>query len=754
MIISTYDPDSLHESFGIDMSSIDMERVESMGVGAAWGRLAPGAKSDAHQHDETETFVIVAGAGDLVVNSGRTPVAPGQVIQFEPFETHHLENTGETDLVFATWYWRDAARAEKTAVRTGRRRFDDRPVFVFSSPTTPNGDLHLGHLSGPYLGADVYTRFQRMNGVRAWHVAGSDDFQSYVEGTARREGRTPAETAAHYSAEILATHELMDIGVDQYTVSNRDPGYVEGVRAFYARIAASDLVAPAEGEALFDPESGRYLYEVDVAGGCPTCGNPTGGNMCEECGEPNFCADLVEPFATASDARPRTGTIVRQTLALDRMRHEIELHHRLGRVPARVKELTDRLFSRERLEMAITHPGEWGTAPLEGGPDGQVIWVWVDMAFRFLYGIEAIGRREGESWRADAPQADWKIVHFLGFDNTFYHSIFCPAMYKLAHPDWEPEIDYHLNEFYLLDESKFSTSRGHAVWGKEVLGPHTVDAIRCYLSWTRPELRRTNFELPAYKAFVQEVLVDKWQAWLQDLGHRVEKDYGGIAPDAGIWRPEHTAFLADLNLRLAALAGALGQDGFSLNRAADTLIEIVDDAIRFGERERVAGGIASWKDEARTAIALELAAAKLLAVGSAPVMPRFAGRLALALGIDQPQEWPEGVRLVAPGTRVDLAGAVFFGGAPPEPASAALPSAHLPWLSDIVREALGLVDSDAVDGRTLLELGMTSMQSIALQYQILEKLGVDVRVEDLLGSRTVAELASFLETAPAEEVPA
>lgn len=745
MIFSTYDAGALHAAFGIDMSSIELGSVETFGVGGAWGRLVPGARSDAHQHDETETFVIVAGRGDLVVDSGRRPVEPGNVIQFEPFETHHLENTGDSDLLFATFYWRDPARAAGAAVRGGRRRFDDRPVFVFSSPTTPNGDLHIGHLSGPYLGADVFTRFQRMNGVRVWHVAGSDDFQSYVAGTARHEGRTPAETAAHYSAEILATHRLMDIGVDQYTVSARDPGYQAGVQAFHARVAASPLVGPAEGEALFDGETGAYLYEVDVAGGCPTCGSPTGGNMCEECGEPNFCADLLDPHATASDAAPRRGALVRQTLALGAMSRQVELHHRLGRVPARVKELAARLFARERLDLAITHPGEWGTRPLEGGPDGQVIWVWVDMAYRFLHGIEAIGRREGEEWRADDPQADWKIVHFLGFDNTFYHAVFCPALYALAHPGWEPDIDYHLNEFYLLDGSKFSTSRRHAVWGKEILGPHSVDAVRCYLALTRPEVARTNFSLPEYEAFVAGTLVGGWQAWLQDLGARVARDHAGAAPDAGIWRPEHTAFLADLGNRLAAIESALGQDGFSLNLAAASLLGLVEDARRFSAREQRAAGIGCWRDETRTAIALELAAARLLAGVAAPIMPRFAGRLAEALGQPAPAAWPERVLLVEPGTRIDLAERVFFGAAPE-------PAGHLPWLADLVREALQPPAGTELEGLTLVELGMTSMQSIALQYQILEKLGVDVRVEDLLGRRTVAELAAFLERAAAEVV--
>ncbi|MBV8463647.1 MAG: cupin domain-containing protein, partial [Acidimicrobiales bacterium] len=130
MILTTYDRNALHQAFGIDMASIDMDRVESIGVGAAWGRLTPGRRSDAHQHDETETFVIVAGQGDVVAGSERHPVAPGTVIQLEPFETHFFDNTGETDLVFATFYWRDSPRAAKVAAIPGRQRFGDRPVFV------------------------------------------------------------------------------------------------------------------------------------------------------------------------------------------------------------------------------------------------------------------------------------------------------------------------------------------------------------------------------------------------------------------------------------------------------------------------------------------------------------------------------------------------------------------------------------------------------------------------------------------------
>jgi methionyl-tRNA synthetase len=128
-------------------------------------------------------------------------------------------------------------------------------------------------------------------------------------------------------------------------------------------------------------------------------------------------------------------------------------------------------------------------------------------------------------------------------------------------------------------------------------------------------------------------------------------------------------------------------------------------------------------------------------------MPRFAAKLALALGQGEPDAWPGLVRLVAPGTRVDLARRVFFGAAPESPADAgtAPGSAGLPWLSTLIRESLRLDAALPVAGRTLVELGMTSMQCIALQYQILEKLDVDVSVETLLGERTVGALAAYLE---------
>lgn len=655
MIISSYDPRALHQAFGIGMSD-----VEGLGVGAGWGRVAPGRASTGHQHDETEFFVIVAGQGEFVVDGHRHPARPGMLALFEPFESHVLENTGDSDLVFLTQYWRDPVRALTSAANEERLTFGDRPVFVFSTPPTPNGDLHLGHLSGPYLGADAFVRFQRMNGTEAWHLTGSDDYQSYVVGAARQEGREPAETAAHFSAEIARTLALMDIVPDQFTATDADPGYPDGLRDFFSRVVDSGWVTVTERDALFDAESGRYLYEVDVKGGCPGCGRGTSGNICEECGEPNTVVDLAEPQSTGSAAEPRRAPLARWSLPLHMFRDEVTAHHSLGRVPARLRELGERLFARPDLDIPISHPSSWGVAPAETNVDGQVIWVWPEMSYGFLHGIQELGQRLGKGWKAATPEQDWKIVHFFGYDNSFYHSVLYPVLYGLAHPDWKPDIDYHVNEFYLLEGEKFSTSRRHAIWGKEILNRDSVDAVRYFLSRTRPEGERTNFRRAAFDAALDDTLIGTWQEWLHDLGARVTKRYDGKAPDAGNWTPEHSAFLARLGARLAAVTGGLRADGFSLNQAAAELDGLIEDTLRFSHQEARTAQTAGWQNEARTAIALELAAARLLAHIATPLMPRFAGRLATALGLPEPTDWPHTVELVAPGSEIRLADTVFF----------------------------------------------------------------------------------------------
>jgi mannose-6-phosphate isomerase-like protein (cupin superfamily)/acyl carrier protein len=574
--ISTYSVAALQGPPGVDASFVDLGPAGQLGVGASWARVAPGLRSVANQHDEIETWVIVAGEGQVFADGERRHVSADTVVQFEPFETHFVDNTGETDLVFASFYWRDGERAMQTAAGVEHRRFGERPVFVFSSGRT--------------LAADVFVRYQRMTGADAWHIARGDG------------------------------------GADQAAGS-------DGRRAFGSRLAATAAVTPAESPG-------------------------------------------------------------RLTLHLHELRADVQAQHRVGRVPASVKELADRVLREERLD--VDQPS-------------------IDSAFDVLRGIEELGRRVGRDWRADVPRDDWKIVHFLGPDPSIAEPVLHPALYRLAHPGWTPDVDYHVCERSPLDDG-------------------ADDVARLSLALGRPE------------EAVRE-LMDAWQRWLSDLGTRVDTRYGGVVRDAGIWTPEHTAFLARLDTRLSEMTGSLGPDGFSLERAAETLCGIVEDVTSFARLQAPLAEIEAWKDEARTAVALELAAARLLACCAAPLVPAFVGRLAAALGGDAPSVWPRRVGLVTPGTRIDLATRPLSGGR-------AEASPLLPWLSGLVRGVLRLSEDAPVHDRTLVALGMESLQAIALQYQILDQVGADISIEDLLGSRDVAELATYIASGLSPEVVA
>ena len=660
MKVFKLDERDLHDAFGITMTTADAIFQGAALPGLSYGVIEPGGVSAFHRHDERELFVVLSGVGSVHPDHGAAiPVAAGDVVAIESFDKHVLRNDGSERLVFADIYWRDASAALRPSDPTDGQT--SRPYFVFSTPPTPNGDLHLGHLSGPYLGADVFTRFQRMRGAQAYHITGSDDYQSYVIAKGRQTGKEPQAVADHFAREILETLHLLDVQVDQYTQTSRAEGYAQGLQDYFARITASKNVERRADDAPFDPQTGAYLYECDIGGRCPVCHAGCGGNICEECGEPNLAYDLKDPVSRISGKAPVVRPFERYVVDLAGCADHIREKLREGKAAPRLLALADHVLERDNLRFPITHPQPWGVPPQHSDLPGQVIWVWPEMSYGFLHGIEALGRRTGHDWAALSPQDDWQIVHFFGYDNSFYHTILYPALYRAAFPGWNAHISYHMNEFYLLDGQKFSTSRQHAVWGKEVLAPQSVDAVRYHLCLTRGEVKRADFNRAAL-AFTNDTILAEWDRWLGELGKAVARDYGGIAPDAGDWSIDHRAFLLQLETRRARIETMLSPDGFSLNQAAQEVDGIVRDVVRFAEAHRHLSQISSTADLNRTTAALQLAAALLLSDVTTPLMPRFADALRHALGIVAARPWPAGVALLAAGSKVSLGHRKFFSG--------------------------------------------------------------------------------------------
>lgn len=348
----------------------------------------------------------------------------------------------------------------------------------------------------------------------------------------------------------------------------------------------------------------------------------------------------------------------RPELALERCYINIDRHLRATGAPVRIMDLFARLRQRADLSVPLTHPSNWGL-PAEGLP-GQVIWVWPEMAFGFLYNIQTLARMLGRDWNAAMPSNDWQIVHFFGFDNSFYHALLYPAVYAEVFSHWTPQVRYHVNEFYLLDGQKFSTSRRHAVWGKEVLGPKTVDVVRLHLGLTRPEGERTNFTLDALRRTENEVFQGIWLNWLAMLHREIKQDFGGCVPDAGDWAPTDRAFFARIEMHRAGMERAYSDDGFSVRRAAVQACDFVRDCVIYRQAQDYAVARRLYPARTRTSLALQTTAAAILAHTLAPLMPRFANTLARGIDGVSTETWPTSVRRLAPGTIFDLGPVLAF----------------------------------------------------------------------------------------------
>ena len=377
-------------------------------------------------------------------------------------------------------------------------------VLVLAPPPTPNGDLHVGHLSGPYLRADIYARYSRMLGHETYYLCGIDEHQSYVALKGWQIGLSPQETADRFAAEIEQTLSAANIQIDWMARPSRIAHHAPLVEKLFHQLQREGRIVKREGPCLFCEACQMYLFEAYVSGFCPHCDAPSGGNSCEACGRPNDCGDLRDPVCNICGAKANIQNVTRFFFPLSPYKKQLEQYFDTATMSSNVRALGEQMIKDGLPEVAVTHPASWGlSAP---GVNGQKIYVWFEMAAGLLAATQALCESVDEpgGWHRFWKSSDVEIVKFLGFDNTFFYSLFFSAIFHA----WDREIQLPrallANEFYCLDGLKFSTSRNHAIWGRELLRDQNVDLVRFYLAYTGPETEQTSFTLSEYKQTVRK----------------------------------------------------------------------------------------------------------------------------------------------------------------------------------------------------------------------------------------------------------
>ncbi|MDX1741628.1 MAG: methionine--tRNA ligase, partial [Rhodothermales bacterium] len=414
-----------------------------------------------------------------------------------------------------------------------------RRYLITSALPYANGPVHVGHLAGAYLPADLYCRYLRLKGHDVVYICGSDEMGVAILIRAMDEGTTPKEIVDRYHPMIRDSFRDFGISLDYYGRTTSDVHRATS-QEFFSKLASDGVFVTRKDEQLFDPEAGIFLADRFVMGTCPVCGfEEAYGDQCERCGSTLSPMELLEPRSRLSSATPELRESTHWYLPLGDFQAKLEdwiathpewKSNVLGQVRS---WLQDGL--RER---AITRDVPWGVPVPEAAaqvsgvdPAGKVIYVWFDAPIGYISATKEWATEQGEPdrWKAYWQDEETTLIHFIGKDNIVFHCLMFPAM-LMAHGDYVLPENVPANEFLNLEGRKISTSRNWAVWLHEYLQHFEPDLLRYVLASTLPETKDADFSWKDFQTRVNSELADVLGNFVNRTMTFADRYFGGEVP--------------------------------------------------------------------------------------------------------------------------------------------------------------------------------------------------------------------------------
>jgi methionyl-tRNA synthetase len=397
-----------------------------------------------------------------------------------------------------------------------------------------NGPIHIGHLAGVYVPADIYARYLRLTGNDVAFICGSDEHGVPITIKAKNEGVSPQDVVDKYHAIIKKSFEEFGISFDNYSRTSSKIHH-ETASEFFKTLYGKGEFIEETTEQLYDEQANQFLADRFVVGTCPKCGNEESyGDQCENCGTSHNATDLINPKSAITGNTPTLKQTKHWFLPLDK--HEaflkewiLEGHKKDWKpnVYGQVKSwIDDGLRPR-----AVTRDLDWGIpVPVEGA-EGKVLYVWFDAPIGYISSTKEWAAREGKDWEPYWKDKDTKLVHFIGKDNIVFHCIIFPAMLKSEGSYILPE-NVPANEFLNLENNKLSTSKNWAVWLPEYLEefPNQQDVLRYALTANAPETKDNDFTWKDFQARNNNELVAIFGNFINRVVVLTNKYYNGIVP--------------------------------------------------------------------------------------------------------------------------------------------------------------------------------------------------------------------------------
>ena len=518
-----------------------------------------------------------------------------------------------------------------------------------------NGPVHIGHLAGVYIPADIYVRFLRSTGKDVVFVCGSDEHGVPITLKAKKEGVSPQEVVDKYHKIIGDSFRDFGIAFNIYHRTSSQTHH-DTASGFFKTLYDKGVFKEEETEQYFDEKAGQFLADRYIIGTCPKCGNEEAyGDQCEKCGSTLSPTELINPRSTLSGAQPVLRSTKNWFLPLDTMQPQIEAYidaHKDWKpnVYGQCKSwLSGGLNPR-----AMTRDLDWGVkVPVEGA-DGKVLYVWFDAPIGYISGTKDLcdanlseekkkeyyfneSLKPKDSWETYWYAEDTKLVHFIGKDNIVFHCIIFPAM-LMAHGSFQLADNVPANEFLNLEGDKISTSRNWAVWLHEYLQdfPDKQDVLRYVLTATAPETKDNDFTWKDFQARNNNELVAIFGNFVNRVLVLSHKYFDGKVMMGSAFTETDLQVMAELKEYPSKIAASIEQ--YRFREALSEFMALARLGNKYLADEEPWKIIKTDEERVKTILNIGLQIASNLAILAQPFLPFSAQKLFTMLNMNV-QDW-------------------------------------------------------------------------------------------------------------------
>ena len=541
--------------------------------------------------------------------------------------------------------------------------------IVTSALPYANGPLHIGHLAGAYLPADIYVRFLRSTGEDVAFICGSDEHGAAITLRAKKEGISPQEIVDKYHAINKEAFERFGISFDIYHRTSSEL-HKETASDFFLKLAEKDAFEVIESEQYYDEENNQFLADRYILGTCPKCGNDGAyGDQCEKCGTSLSPRDLIDPKSTLSGNTPVLKSTKHWYLpmqnheewlktwikdgVLDGVQHHAPEDWRKQVLGQCMSWIDGGLAPR-----AMTRDLDWGVkVPLKDA-DGKVLYVWLDAPIGYISATKQWAKDTGKNWEDYWCDSNSELTHFIAKDNIVFHCIIFPIILKM-HGGFNLPINVPSNEFLNLEGDKISTSKEWAVWLHEYLEqfPDKQDELRYTLTSIAPETKDSEFTWSEFQSRVNNELADILGNFINRILVLTNKYYEGIVPAKGELQEYDLELLEKIKSTPDKVASKLKKHKYrdALNEAM-LLARAGNKYLADTEPWKLA------KTEPKRVETIMYVANQVLAnltIVLDPFLPNSCEKLRTAIGIESNNWEQAGAELLSEGSKVEKIGILF-----------------------------------------------------------------------------------------------